>query len=160
MKITERLLFEKPHMYVEVIKRPQYVVAGQPEQGVKSVPPPLSIVEGSKYDFSVVAAAVGMKFAFHMPTYREQDWFAQCGWFPSRSTVNDLINYAVQTIGHLHQQMWLRLLSQPILLGDDTTLTVLLRGALDAEDLAMLSKRSRLRQAMESGSPPNTGPPG
>jgi transposase len=160
VKITERLRFEKPHMYVEVIKRPQYVVAGQPEQGVKSVPPPLSIVEGSKYDFSVVAAAVGMKFAFHMPTYREQDWFAQCGWFPSRSTVNDLINYAVQTIGPLHQQMWLRLLSQPILLGDDTTLTVLLRGALDAEDLAMLSKRSRLRQAMESGSPPNTGPPG
>jgi transposase len=160
VKITERLRFEKPHMYVEVIKRPQYVVAGQPEQGVKSVPPPLSIVEGSKYDFSVVAAAVGMKFAFHMPTYREQDWFAQCGWFPSRSTVNDLINYAAETIGPLHQQMWLRLLSQPILLGDDTTLTVLLRGALEAEDLAMLGKRSRLRQAMESGLPASTGPPG
>ncbi len=30
VKSTERLRFEKPHMYVEVIKRPQYVVAGQP----------------------------------------------------------------------------------------------------------------------------------
>ena len=94
VKTTERLRFEKPHMYVEVIKRPQYVVPGQPEKGVRSMPPPLSIVEGCKYDFSVVAAMAGMKFAFHVPTYRQQDWFAQCGWFPSRSTVNDLMNYA------------------------------------------------------------------
>ena len=31
--ITERLRFEKPHMYVEVIKRPQYVVAGAAGEG-------------------------------------------------------------------------------------------------------------------------------
>jgi transposase len=160
VKVTKRLRFEKPHLYVEVIERPQYVVVGHPEEGVRSMPVPLSIVEGSKYDFSVVAAILAMKFGFHMPTYRQQDWFAQCGWHPSRSTVNDLINYGVQTIGPLHQQMWLLLLREPILLGDDTTLTVLVRGALNAEDLAMLGKRSRLRQALESGSPPNTGPPG
>jgi hypothetical protein len=71
------------------------------------MPVPLLIVEGYKYDFSVVAAIVAMKFGFHMPTYRQQDWFAQCGWFPSRSTVNDLINYGADTIGPLHQQMWL-----------------------------------------------------
>ena len=62
-----------------------------------------------------------MKFAFHVPTYRQQDWFAQCGWFPSRSTVNDLINYGVDTIDPLYEQMWHLLLEQPILLGDDTT---------------------------------------
>ena len=106
------------------------------------------------------AQILAMKFAFHMPTYREQDWFAQCGWFPSRSTVNDLINYGVDTIGPLHNQMWLLLLEQPILLGDDTTLRVLLRGALSEEDLAKLGKRSRFRQALDSGQPPNTGPPG
>ncbi|MCE5266970.1 MAG: transposase [Planctomycetaceae bacterium] len=160
VKVTKRLRFEKPHLYVEVIERPQYVVAGHPEEGVRSMPVPLSIVEGSKYDFSVVAAILAMKFGFHMPTYRQQDWFAQCGWHPSRSTVNDLINYGVETIGPLHRQMWLLLLREPILLGDDTTLTVLVRGALNAEDLAMLGKRSRLRRTLESGSPPNTGPPG
>ena len=41
VKVTERLRFEKPHFYVEVIKRPQYVVAGQPAEGVRSMPPPL-----------------------------------------------------------------------------------------------------------------------
>ena len=59
------------------------------------MPPPLAIVESCKYDFSVIATVLAMKFAFHMPTYREQNWFAQCGWFPSRSTTNDLINYGV-----------------------------------------------------------------
>jgi transposase len=160
VKTTERLRFEKPHMYVEVIKRPQYVVAGQPEKGVQSMSPPLSIVEGCKYDFSVVAAMAGLKFAFHVPTYRQQDWFAQCGWFPSRSTVNDLLNYAVEAIGPLYQQMWQLLLAQPILLGDDTTLCVLLRDGLDEEDLAKLSTRNRFRRALDGGRAGNGGVPG
>ena len=153
-KITERLCFEKPHVYIEVIKRPQYVVADQPERGVRSAPPPLSIIEGCKYDFSVIAAISAMKFAFHMPTYRQQDWFGQCGWFPSRSTANDLVNYGVAAIGPLHQQMWRLLLRQPILLGDDTRIRVLLRGELSEEQLENLGKRSRFRQAAEAGKPP------
>ena len=150
VKTTERMRFEKPHVYIEVLKRPQYVVPGEPEKGVQSVPPPLSIVEGCKYDFSIIAAMAGLKFAFHVPTYRQQDWFAQCGWFPSRSTVNDLLNYAVATIDPLYQQMWRLLLEQPILLGDDTTLTVLLRDGLGKEDLEKLSTRSRFRQALDT----------
>ena len=160
VKTTERMRFEKPHVYIQVIKRPQYVVSGQPKEGVRSMPPPLSIIEGCKYDFSIIAAILAMKFAFHMPTYREQDWFAQCGWFPSRSTVNDLINYGVGTIGPLHDQMWLMLLEQPILLGDDTTLRVLLRGVLSEEDTAKLGKRSRFRQMSDACQPLNTKPPG
>lgn len=160
VKVTERLRFEKPHMYVEVIKRPQYVVPGKPEAGVRSMPPPLAIVESCKYDFSVVAAVAAMKFAFHMPTYREQDWFAQWGWCPSRSTTNDLINYGVEVIGPLHQQMWHLLLQQPILLGDDTRLRVLLRGALSGEEMANLGQRRGFRQGFEAGQPPETGPPG
>lgn len=159
-KVTQRLRFEKPHMYVEVIKRPQYVVPGQPEEGVRSIPPPLAIVEGCRYDFSVVAAILAMKCAFHVPTYRQQDWFAQCGWFPRRSTVNDLINYAVDTISPLYQQMWLLLLQQRILLGDDTTLRVLLRNSLGEEELAALGKRRGFCQTTEAGLPRNTGPPG
>ena len=145
---------------MEVIKRPQYVVPGKPEEGVRSVPPPLAIVEGCRYDFSVVAATIGMKSAFHVPTYRQQDWFAQCGWFPRRSTINDLINYGVETIVPLHRQMWHLLLAQPILLGDDTRVRVLLRGSLSEEELASLGQRNGFREALEGGEPLNTGPPG
>jgi len=159
-KESSRLRFEKPHVYVEVIKRPQYVVPGRPAEGVKSMPPPLSIIEGCKYDFSVVAAMMTLKCAFHVPTYRQQDWFAQCGWFPRRSTVNDLINYGVNTIGPLYRQMWSLLLRQPILLGDDTWLTVLLRDALGEEELAKLSQRVRFRRALDAQSPANATAPG
>lgn len=154
VKVTERLRFEKPHAYVEVLKRPQYVVPGQPEAGIRCVPPPLAIVEGCKYDFSVIAAILAMKFAFHVPTYRQQDWFAQSGWFPSRSTVNDLVGYGVETMAPLVGQMWSRLLAQPILAGDDTTLCVLLRGALQEEDLVRLGTRSKFRQAAAAQPPP------
>lgn len=155
VKVTQRLRFENPHAYVEVIKRPQYVVPDRPEAGVRSAPPPLAIVEGCKYDFSVIAAILAMKFAFHMPTYRQQDWFAQVGWFPSRSTANDLVGHGVETMLPLFGQMWRVLLAQPILAGDDTTLRVLLRGALDEEDLRRLGTRSKFRQAASAKPPPD-----
>jgi transposase len=160
IKISERMRYEKPVVYIEQIQRHEYVVAGQPEQGVKSAPAPRSIVEGCKYDFSVIAAMIAMKYAFHLPTYRQQDWFAQCGWFPSRSTANDLINYGVDTIDPLYGQMWSLLLEQPILLGDDTTVRVLLRDGLSEEDLAQLNQRCQFREAWDTGQPPPTGPPG
>ncbi len=154
VKVTERLRFEKPHVYVEQIQRPQYVKVDEPEQGVQSAPPPPAIVEGCKYDFSVIAAIVAMKFAFHMTTYREQDFFGQSGWRPSRSTCNDLINYGVDCIDPLFAQMWARLLSQPILLGDATELTVLLHDELDeAEQKALENRRQRRR-----GGPANSAP--
>ena len=158
--ILERLRFEKPKIYVEQIQRFLYVTAGEPEKGVQAAPAPLAIVEGCKYDFSVIAAIISQKYAFHLPTYRQQDGFAQCGWFPSRSTVNDLINYGVNAIDALYEQMWQLLLAQPILLGDDTRLRVLLRGALSEEELAQLDQRHKLRQALDTGQPRSTGPPG
>ena len=154
VKITERLRFEKPNVYVEQIRRPEYVKANEPEQGVKSAPPLPAIVEGCKYDFSVIAAIVAMKFAFHMPTYREQDFFGQSGWRPSRSTSNDLINYSVDCIDPLFQQMLACLLSQPIVLGDATELIVLLNEVLDAAEQQALEARRKQRQTMKAESPP------
>ena len=104
---------------------------GQPEQGVKARPAPLAIVEGCRYDFDVIAAMVALKYAFHQPTYRQQDWFAQCGWFPSRSTINDLLNHGVNTIQPLVDQMWQQLLAQSILLVDETRVLLLTRDSLE-----------------------------
>ena len=146
--ITERMRFEKPTVYIERIIRPKYVAKGQPERGVIAEPPPLSIVEGCKYDFSVIAAILSQKFAFHCPTYRQQDWFAQSGWSPSRSTINDLINISVEVLDPLFRQMWQLLLQQPIILTDDTRIQLLTRGALSREQLASLQGRHR------SGTPP------
>jgi transposase len=139
--VTERLRFEKPHVYVERIVRRKYVQAGQPERGVLSVPAPLAIVEGCKYDFSIVAAIIALKYAFHQPTYRQQDWFSQSGWFPSRSTINDLIGLGVTAIAPLVAQMWHLLRRQLVLIIDETRVRLLTRDALSDEQLAQLRKR-------------------
>jgi len=157
---TERLRFESATLYVEVIERHKYVVKGQPDSGIHSPPAPVSIVEGCKYDFSVVAAIVGMKFGFHNPTYRQQDWFAQSGWFPSRSTCNDLIQYAVDVSLPLYQQMWSLLLSCPVLYGDDTRIRLLSRNALTPEQLAQLEQRKKSRGPAGKEPPLDSGPPG
>ena len=150
--VTERMRFENPHAYIERIVRPKYVVPDHPERGVIAQPPPLNIVEGCKYDFSVIAAILAQKYAFHCPTYRQQDWFAQWGWFPSRSTLNELINISVDVLEPLFCQMWQLLLQQPILLTDDTRVLLLTRNSLSEEQEAVLHARRT------SGTPPGAEP--
>jgi len=153
VKVTERLRFEKPTIYVERIERYEYVRPGAPEAGVFSHEVPLSILPGVKYDFSVIAAALSMKLSFHQPTYRQQDWFAQCGLTLSRSTFNDLFNYAVPVIEPLYLEAWRLLQQQPIILGDDTRVRLLTRGALSDEEVEKILQR-------QGQKPPGTGPPG
>jgi transposase len=150
-KITEHLRFEKPTIYVEQVQRLEYVRVDAPELGVQSVPPLPSIIEGCKYDFSIIAAVAAMKVGFHMPTYRQETFFGQSGWSPSRSTLNDLMNYAVDCIDPLFEQMWSCIHQQPIMLGDATTLTVLLREAVAADDQQALETRKKNRdKALEA----------
>ena len=147
-KIFERMRFEKPTVYIERTLRRLYVkedVVDPTDSPILAAPTQPSIVEGCKYDFSIIAAIVCMKFAFHMPTYREQDFFGQSGWYPSRSTCNDLINYAVDCIAPLFAQLSQCLMDQSILFGDATELTVLLRETLSEDDQKSLDERKKNR---------------
>ena len=152
VKVFERLRFARPHMWVEVVNRYIYVRPGEPDAGVFAEPAPLGILPGVKYDFSVIAAALSMKLNFHQPTYRQQDIFAQAGYFPSRSTLNDLFNYSAIVIEPLFNEAWRLLLQQNILLGDDTRVRLLTRGALEDEEIEKLKHRR--------GATTGRGPPG
>ena len=154
VKLFERLRFERPRIYVEVIHRHLYVRPGEPDAGVIARPAPLGILPGVKYDFSIIAAALSMKLNFHQPTYRQQDIFAQAGYFPSRSTLNDWFNYSVIVIEPLFEEAWRLLLQQQVLLGDDTRVRLLTRGALEDEDLAKLQKRANGKS--REGPPPGS----
>jgi transposase len=152
--ITERMRFERPHVYIERIVRRKYVTDGQPEQGVKVAPADLAIVEGCRYDFSVIASMITLKYAFHQPTYRQQDWFAQCGWFPSRSTINDMLNHSVPVIQPLVSQMWQQVLRQSIVLLDETRVLLLTRNSLSEEQQAQLNRRGKSKKPPEEDEPP------
>jgi transposase len=149
-EVTERLELDRPQAWVDRMIRYLYVVDNEPSRGVISLPTPVSIVSGSKYGFSVVAAMVSLKFAFHQPTYRQQDWFAQSGWTPRRSTINDMMNWAAAAIGPLYQQMTTELRRENLLLCDETTVPLLGRNFLNAEQLDQLTERqNRKRRGLQ-----------
>jgi transposase len=148
--VTERLELERPKMYVDRIVRRQYVRENERAAGVFAAPVPLGIVVGAKYGFDVIAAMIALKYAFHQPTYRQQDWFAQCGWTPRRSTINDMLQLGVETTVPLYAQLHQELSRQDIALGDETPLLLLTRGALTDEQLAQLRKRKAKAQGAEA----------
>ena len=87
----ETLEFERPKLKVRVTLIPKYVCEGSPVCGVKEAPRPEGLVEGNRYDTSVAAEIVTAKYGYHLPIYRQQDYFAGSGWTPSRGTLLNIL---------------------------------------------------------------------
>jgi transposase len=121
----ETLVFERPKLKVLVTKIPKFACEGHAECGVKEAPRPQGLVEGNRYDTSVAAEILTAKYGYHLPIYRQQDYFAGSGWTPSRST---LLNILVAT--HALLRGFVLYLRDEVLasgaLGTDETRTTLL----------------------------------
>jgi transposase len=128
--VVETLEFERPKLRVRVTKFPKYVCSDQPECGVASPERPTGLVEGNRYDTSVAAEILTGKYAYHMPIYREQDYFAGSGWTPARSTLLNILMATAFVIRPLAEFFKQTLLGSPILGTDDTRVTLLLPKAI------------------------------
>ena len=124
--VIETLEFERPKLRVRVTKFPKYVCPDQPECGVASPERPTGLVEGNRYDTSVAAEIMTGKYAYHLPIYREQDYFAGSGWTPARSTLLNILMAAAFVIRPLAEFFKQTILGSPILGTDDTRVTLLL----------------------------------
>jgi transposase len=124
--VIETLEFERPKLRVRVTKFPKYVCPDQPECGVASPERPTGLVEGNRYDTSVAAEILTGKYAYHLPIYREQDYFAGSGWTPARSTLLNILMAAAFVIRPLAEFFKQTILGAPILGTDDTRVTLLL----------------------------------
>jgi transposase len=122
----ETLKLTPPKLWVEVRIIPKFACEGEPQCGVKEPERPTGLVEGNRYDTSVAAAIVADKFAYHMPTYRQQDRFASSGWTPGRSTLLNVINASSFVLEPLAEHYRRLALSDGVLGTDDTTVTLLL----------------------------------
>jgi len=122
----ETLEFVPPKLKVRVTLIAKFGCVGAPECGVKEALRPEGLVEGNRYDTSVAAQIMASKYALHIPTYRQQDQFAGCGWTPSRGT---LLNILVATAACIRPFV-LYLREQVIASGalgtDETRVTLLL----------------------------------
>jgi transposase len=122
---VETLEFERPKGKVRVTVYPKYACAEHPACGVVSPERPTGIVEGNKYDSSIAAEIIVGKYAYHLPLYRQQDYFAGMGWTPSRSTQCNILSNAFFVVGPLLDYFRRTLQTDSVVGCDDTGLTLL-----------------------------------
>ncbi|MCI0404176.1 MAG: IS66 family transposase [Acidobacteria bacterium] len=123
--VVETLHFERPKLWVRQTKYPKYACQNQPDCGVASPERAAGLVEGNRYDTSLAAEVITGKYAYHLPIYREQDYFAGCGWTPSRSTLLNLLEASAGVTRPLMDYFKQSVLASGVLGTDDTRTTLL-----------------------------------
>ena len=122
---TETLEFTPPSLKVRVTKYPKYACPAEPLCGITSAERPAAIVQGNKYDAGVAAEIISAKFGYHLPIYRQQDWFAGSGWTPGRSTLLNILSGCAVVLAPL-LEFFKRTVQQDSVIGcDDTSVTLL-----------------------------------
>jgi transposase len=151
---TETLEFERPKLKVRVTKYPKYVCPQAPACGVVQAERPTGLVEGNRYDTSIAAEIVTAKYGYHLPFYRQQDYFAASGWVPSRSTLLNILSAAEFVLLPLAAYL-AGLVRQSGGLGcDETRVTLILPPALpelDPHDPRSRRVREVFQEALDAG---------
>ena len=132
---TETLEFERPVLKVRVTKYPKYACPDQPECGIGSPERPTGIVEGNKYDTSIAAEIITGKFSYHMPIYRQQDYFAGSGWTPGRSTLLNILTGSFFVVEPLLDYFKRTVQKDSVIGCDDTGVTLLYPKTIPTFDL-------------------------
>jgi len=124
--ITETLEFERPKLRVRVTKYPKYACPRNPECGLVQPHRPEGLVEGNRYDASVAAEIIVGKYGYHLPVYRQQDWFAGSGWTVHRSTLLNILSSAAYVLEPLYQHYADLVRKAPVIPTDETNVMLLL----------------------------------
>jgi transposase len=146
---TETLEFERPKLRVRVTKYPKFVCADHPECGVAQPPRPASLVEGNRYDTSIAAEIITGKYAYHLPVYREQDYFAGSGWRPGRSTLLNILSSSAYVLEPLYRYYSDVVRSSPVVPTDETSVMLLLPREIPAAQ-AGDAKSERIHEVLSA----------
>ena len=123
---TETLEFERPKLKVRVTLYPKYICENEPSCGVAQPPRAPGLVEGNRYGTSVAAEIVTGKCGYHLPIYREQDYFAGCGWTVDRSTLLNIFRASAELVHPLALYLRGDVLQSGAIGTDETRVTLLL----------------------------------
>ena len=131
---VETLRFTRPELYVEVAKFPKYICQGQPTCGVQQPDRPVGLVAGNRFDTGLGVEVVIQKYAFHLPYYRQQDFFGSLGWVPTRSTLQNIVT-AVESQFFPLVQYFRKCVFEGKAIGcDDTTVTLIVPPVIPSID--------------------------
>jgi transposase len=122
----ETLEFEQAKLRVRVTLFPKYACEDEPGCGVAQPPREPGLVEGNRYGTSVAAEIVTGKCGYHLPIYREQDYFAGCGWTVGRSTLLNIFRASAELVHPLALYLRGEVLASGVIGTDETRVTLLL----------------------------------
>jgi transposase len=134
---VETLEYVRPQLKVRVTLYPKFACQNAPQCGVQSPERKAGLVEGDRYDTSVATEIITGKYGYHMPIYRQQDWFAGSGWTPSRSTLLNILAASALLIVPLVRYFAGCVRRDSAIGTDDTSVTLLLPKdvpPIDADD--------------------------
>jgi len=149
---TETLEFERPKLKVRVTKYPKYACS-QGTCGVAQAERPTGLVEGNRFDTSIAAEIITAKYGYHLPYYRQQDYFAASGWVPSRSTLLNILAAAEFVLLPLADYL-AGLVRQSGLGCDETRVTLILPPTIpevDADDPRSRRVQEVFQEAFDAG---------
>ena len=152
--IIETLEFVRAVLRVRVTKYPKFICVDEPECGVQQPPRLQGLVEGNRFDTSIGTEVVTARFAYHLPYYRQQDWFAGSGWTPSRSTLLNLSAAVAEVLRPFVDYHRKLLLAAGGLGCDETTVTLIVPQTIpqvDADDPRSQRIHEVLSRAREQG---------
>jgi transposase len=129
---VETLEFERPKLKVRVTLYPKHACEHSATCGIAQPPRPKGLVEGNRYDTSIAAEIITGKFGYHLPIYRQQDWFAGSGWLPGRSTLLNILSAAADLLKPLIASFRQQVLDSGLLGTDETRVTLLLPSEIPA----------------------------
>lgn len=124
--VTQTLEIERPKLKVRVTKYAKYVCPQQAACGVAQVPRPQGLVHGDRYGTCIAAEIITARYGYHLPYYRQQDFFAGCGWTPSRSTLVNIAAAAERLLRPLADHYLQLILADGGIGCDETRVTLLL----------------------------------
>jgi len=154
--LVETLEYIPPKLRVRVTKFPKYVCANEPDCGVAAAARPAGLVAGNRYDTSVAAEIVVGKRGYHLPIYRQEDYFAGSGWTPGRSTLLNVEKASAELIKPMIEHWLADVLAGGLIGTDDTTVTLLLPTAVPgpaADDPRSQRTREVIARAIEEDKP-------
>jgi transposase len=131
---TETLKIERPKLFVEVTKYPKYACTGKSDCGVTQAPRVTGLVAGNRFDTSIAVEIITQKYAYHLPFYRQQDWFSACGWSPTRSTLLNILSAAEEIFRPLADSYRQIVLGSKVIGCDETPVTLIVPSVIPAID--------------------------
>ncbi len=153
---TETLEFERPQLKVRRTKYPKYACPDHSPCGVSSPARLPGLVEGNRYDTSIAAEIITAKYGYHLPFYRQQDWFAGSGWTPTRSTLLNILMAAELGLRPMADYYRRWALSIGAWGCDETTVTLIVPPVLpefDMKDPRAKRMHDVLKKALDEGKP-------